>query len=143
MKRVWKSKEVINGWEGKPIRIQIADDPFDEESIVGVSDLTILGAMLVIANNYPCETLEDSSKKKAVKQALRDSIKTGLIELDGEEFKWLKTASEKICPKAWQDNANEVHDIITEGFRKENERFESKKKEGELQVVHSSAKKND
>lgn len=121
MKRIWRAREVIKGWEGKPIRIQIADDPFDDESDVEVGDMTIFGAMLVIANVFKCETLDDSSKKKAIKQALKASVKSGRIELEAEEFKWLKAASEKVSPQAWQDNANEVHDIITEGFKKENE----------------------
>ncbi len=121
MKRVWKAKEVIKGWQGKPIRIQMATDPFDEEDNVEVGDMTIFGAMLVIANNFTCETLEDSSKKRELKKALKVSLKSGRIEVEGEVFKWLKTASEKVCPRAWQENANEVHDIITEGFKKDNE----------------------
>mgnify|MGYP001596292251 CR=1 FL=1 len=131
MKRVWKAKEVIKGWEGKPIKIQMADDPFDENSDVEVGDMTVFGAMLVIANNFTCETLDDASKKKSLKQALKASVKSGLIELDAETFKWLKNASEKVCPRAWQDNANEVHDIITEGYRKENElsKLQPKKKD--------------
>jgi len=128
VKRVWKAKEVIKGWEGKPIKIQMAEDPFDEDSDVEVGDLTVFGAMLVITNSFPCETLDDASKKKSLKQALKASVKSGTIELDGEVFKWLKVASEKVCPKAWQDNANEVHDIMTEGFKKENEPPESKGK---------------
>ena len=123
MKRVWKAKEVINGWTGTPIKIEKPDDPFDEEEKeTKLGKLTILDAMLVISNLFRCETLEDSSKKKALKQALKASMKSGLIELEGEVFKWLKTASEKASPLAWQENANEVHDIITEGFRKENEK---------------------
>ena len=121
MKRVWRAKEVIKGWQGKPLKASLSDDPFDEDAEVEVKDVTVRDAMLIIANNFPCETLDDASKKKALKQAVQVSMKTGLIELDGEVFKWLKTASEKVCPKAWQDNANEVHDIITEGFKKENE----------------------
>ncbi len=128
MKRVWKAKEIIKGWEGKPIRIQIAADPFDDEDNVKVGDMTIFGAMLVIANNFACATLEDSSKKRELKKALKASVESGRIELEGEVFKWLKTASEKVCPQAWQDNGNEVHDIITEGFTKENEPSESAKK---------------
>lgn len=127
MKRVWKAKEVIKGWEGKPLKINKNDDPFDEESDMNLGEVTIFDAILVIVNNFPCETLEDSSKKKAIKQAIKTSMKTGLIELEGEVFKWLKTASEKVCPRAWQDNANEVHDIITEGFKKENEPSGEKK----------------
>ena len=141
MKRVWKAKEVIKGWEGKPIRLQIADDPFDEESDTEVGDMTIFGAMLVIANvaqigGRPlCETLDDASKKKLLKQALKASMKTGLIELEGEVFKWLKGASEKVSPVLWQDNANEVHDIITEGFKKENEPSEpAGKKKGKKEA---------
>ena len=134
MKRVWKAKEVIKGWEGKPIRIQIADDPFDEESDVEVGDMTIFGAMLAISNiqqiggEILCKTLDDSSKKKSLKQALKAAMKSGRIELEIEVHKWLKGASEKVCPIVWQDNANEVHDIISEGWRAENEPSESAKK---------------
>jgi len=128
VKRVWKAKEVIKGWQGKPLKAELDDDPFDEDSDMGLREVTVRDAMLIIANNFPCETLDDASKKKSLKQAIQSSMKTGLIELEGEVFKWLKTASEKVCPKAWQDNANEVHDIITEGFRKENEPSESAKK---------------
>ena len=128
MKRVWKAREVIKGWEGKPIRIQIAGNPFDDESDVTVGDMTIFAAMLVIVNLFKAETLDDSSKKKAIKQALKASLGTGKIELEAEGFKWLKVASEKISPQAWQENGNEVHDIITEGFAKENEKAHPPKK---------------
>lgn len=134
MKRVWKAKEVINGWEGKPIRIQIADDPFDEDSDVEVGDMTIFGAMLAISNiqqvggEILCKTLDDASKKKSLKQALKASMKTGLIELEPEVHKWLKGASEKVSPVVWQDNANEVHYIIDEGFKRENEPSKSARK---------------
>ncbi len=136
MKRVWKAKEVINGWEGKPIKIQKPDDPFDEEEAanVEVGDMTIFDAMLFISNinqigsKQLVETLDDASKKKSLKQSLKASVKTGRIELEGEVFKWLKTVSEIVCPIAWQDNANEVYDIITEGFKKENEDEPSKSK---------------
>ena len=134
MKRVWKAKEVIKGWEGKPIKIQMSDDPFDEESKVEVGDMTIFGAMLAISNvqqiggEILCKTLEDGSKLKALKKALKASMKSGLIELEGEVFKWLVYASEKVCPLAWRDNSNEVHDILTEGFKRENEPSKSKAK---------------
>ena len=122
MKRVWKAKEVIKGWNDKPIRINKTDNPFDDEdNTLEMGDLTIFDAMLVISGSFRCESLEDSSKKKAVRKALLAAMKSGVIELEGEEYKWLKAASEKVCPQAWQDNANEVHDIITEGFKKENE----------------------
>jgi len=122
MRRTWKPGDVIRGWLGNPIKIVKSDDPFDpEDKAVGERDLTVFDAMLVVVNMTRCETLEDSSKSKALKQALRASRESGKIELEGEIFKWLKSASEKSCPLAWQDNANEVHDVITEGFRKENE----------------------
>jgi len=120
MIRIWKAKTVIKGWDDKPIRIQIADDPFDEESTMKVGDLTTFSAMLVVANTFPCEDLEDATKKKNLKKALKVSLKSGKIELDAEVYKWLKTASERVCPRAWNDNANEVHDILTEGYDKAN-----------------------
>ena len=122
MKRVWKPKVVIKGWEDKPIKIQKADDPFDDEDDkVKVGDMTVFDAMLVIAANFKVETLDDATKKKGLKKALKESQKTGRIELDSEVFKWLKTGAEKVCPVAWQENANEVYDILTEGYVKENE----------------------
>ena len=121
MKRVWKTKEVIKGWEGKPIKISIAEDPFDEDSDVEVGDLTVFAAMMVVSNLCKVETLDDASKKKMLKQSLKASIASGKIELEAEVYKWLKAASERVCPQAWQDNANEVHDILTEGYRKEND----------------------
>lgn len=131
MKRVWKAKEIIKGWQGKPIRIQMADDPFDEESDVEVGDMTILAAMMAISavqqigQEVICKTLDDASKKKSLRQALKAAVETGRIELEVEVHKWLKAASEKVSPLLWQDNANEVHDIITEGFRRENESSKS------------------
>lgn len=124
-KRIWKAKDVIKGWQDKPIRIQQFEDPFDEDSIVEVGDMRVLDAMLVIANRFDCKTLDDASKKRTLKKALLASVKTGRIELEPDIYKWLKVASEQVCPMAWQDNANEVHDIISEGFRYENEPSES------------------
>lgn len=149
MKRVWKAKEVIKGWEGKPLTAQKAENPFDEDSDVSVGELTIFDAMFLISNisqignEVLCKTLEDASKKKSLKQALKVAKKTGLIELEAEVFRWLKTASEKVCPMLWQDNANEVHDIITEGFKKENEPSKSAgKKEGKEGKDASPAEKS-
>ena len=122
MKRVWKANQVILGWEGKPIKINKSDNPFDDEDTdYNLGDLTTFDAMLVIVNQMSVETLDDSSKKKAVKQALKAATPKGKIGLEAEGYKWLKAAAEKVCPKAWQDNANEVYDIITEGYVKENE----------------------
>lgn len=128
MKRTWKAKEVIRGWRDKPLRIQKTEDPFDEESTgVEVGNMTVFDAMIVITNTTQvagkllCTTLEDSSRKKSIKKALLASMKSGVIELEAEDFKWLKNISEIVSPVAWQENANEVHDIITEGFKKENE----------------------
>ncbi len=139
MKRVWKAEEVIKGWQGKPIKIQMADDPFDDESDEKVGDMTIFGAMCfisnlaVIAGKQLCNSLDDASKKKSVRQALHASMETGRIELEPEVHKWLKAASEIVCPVAWQDNANEVHDIITDGYRKENEPKSKKAKASEIE----------
>ena len=42
MKRVCKPKVVIRGWEDKPIKINKADDPFDDEDDkVKVGDMTV------------------------------------------------------------------------------------------------------
>lgn len=128
MKRVWKAKAIIKGWQGKPLKILQYDDPFDEdETSASVGDMRVLDAMLVIANRFECKTLDDASKKKQLKQAVMASVRSGRIELEAEVYKWLKTASEQVCPVAWQDNANEVHDILTEGYAKENEPSESKR----------------
>lgn len=120
-KRVWKSKTTIKDWRGDPIRITQFEDPFDDDSPSEVGDMRVLDAMLHIANSFPCKTLDDSTKKRSLKQALLKAVKTGKIEIEPEVFKWLKTASEAVCPASWQDNANEVHDIISEGFTYENE----------------------
>ena len=132
MKRVWKAKEVIKSWEGKLIKVQMAEDPFDEDSEAGIRSLTIFASMLIIANNHSCETLEDSEKKRLLKEALKSSVKSGRIELDSAVHKWLKAASVRVSPRAWQDNAEEVHRIIEEGYMKENEPSKPKsKKTGE------------
>ena len=134
MKRVWKAKEVIKGWQDKPLKATVPEDPFDEDSDVKLKEITVFDAMIIlcnvtsIGNEQICKTLEDGSRKKALKKALLASIKTGYIELDNEDFKFLKRVSELACPLFWQDNANEVHDILTEGFRKENEPSESASK---------------
>lgn len=128
-KRVWKAKQVIKGWDDKPITITKTDNPFDDEDTDSkVGSLTVFDAMFLITTNFKVETLDDSSKKKAVKQALLKASKSGKIELEPDIFKWLKAASEKISPIAWQDNANEVHDEIVEGFQYENEPSKSSKK---------------
>lgn len=133
MKRVWNAKEIIKSWEDKPLTAQISDNPFEEDAKAKLRELTIFAAMMIISNiavignENLCTTLDEADKKKALKRALKDSMKTGRIELESEVYRWLKTASEKCCPLLWQDNANEVHDILTEGFVKENE---PSKKEG-------------
>ena len=122
MKRVWKPKVVIKSWEDKPIKIQKPEDPFDDEDTkLKLGDLTVFDAMLVIANRFTAESLDDASKKRDLKKALKESRETGTIELAAEIYKWMKTGAEKVCPAAWQDNANEVYDILTEGYIKENE----------------------
>lgn len=127
-KRVWKAREVVKGWRGKPLRMQQLEDPFDDDSPSASADIRVLDIMLIIANGFGCKTLDDSSKKKALKQAVLASMESGKIELEPDVFKWLKTASEAVCPAAFQDNAGEVHDIITEGFSYENEPSKSAKK---------------
>ena len=126
-KRVWKAKEVIKGWNEKPIKITGFEDPFDEDSAPALREMRILDAMLLIVNRTDSKTLEDSSKKRALKQALVKAVKTGRIELEPDVYKWLKTASEAVSPTAWQDNGNEVHDIISEGFSYDNEPSKSAK----------------
>ena len=142
MKRVWKAKEVIKGWEGKPIRVTKPDEPFDsEDTSTEVCDMTVFDAMLVVANLSRVETLDDSSKKKTLKQSLKESQQSGEIELEAEVYKWLKAASEKVSPLAWQDNANEVHDILTEGFKKENEPSKSAAKKAAKEEADDKATK--
>ncbi len=138
-KRVWKNKTIINDWRGRPIRVQQFEDPFDEDSPMQVGDMRVLDAMLHISNSFPCKTLDDSTKKRSLKQALLASVRTGKIELEPEVFKWLKTASEQVCPVSWQDNANEVHDIISEGFTYDNEPSKSAKKTARKEEPDASA----
>lgn len=134
MKRVYKAKTVIESWEGKPLKAMIADDPFDEDSQAKMGELTIFAAMMavssvqVVGQEQLCKTLEDSDHKKALRMALKESVKTGKIELNAEAYKYLKYAAERVCPIMWQDNGREVADILTEGFAKENDPPKSKGK---------------
>ena len=120
-KRVWKNKTIINDWRGRPIRVQQFEDPFDEDSPMQVGDMRVLDAMLHISNTFPCKTLDDSTKKRSLKQALLASVRTGKIELEPEVFKWLKTASEQVCPAVFRVNGSIVYEFVKEGFAKSHE----------------------
>ncbi len=125
--RVWKAKDIVKGWRETPIRIMQFEDPFDDDSPAEVGDMRVLDAMLVIANRAEVKTLDAAGKARSVKKAVLKSVKSGKIELEPDVFKWLKAAAEQVCPLAWGDNANEVYDIICEGFQYDNESPKRKK----------------
>lgn len=126
-KKVWKAKQVINNWQDKPIKAQLSDDPFDENTEISVREMTVRDAMLIIANNFDCKKMEDSEKKRMLKEAIKESMKSGRIKLDHAVHKWLKAASEQVSPTVWQDNAEMVHAVIEEGGTLENEPSKSRK----------------
>lgn len=121
MKRIWKAKDTVEGWNSKPIRIPRPEDPDDDNSPVITADATVRDVMNLVASNAPYKTIEDSKEGRRVAEALEEAKKSGVIELDQGSHNWLKKASETICPQIFRINGEIVHDLIAEGYKRENE----------------------
>ena len=121
MKYKWNAKEVVNGWNGKPIRIPSQEDPYDEKSPIVVLDATILDVMQIIINNASYKTLEDSREGRRMAEALEESRKTDSIQIDQGTHNWLKKQSELISPQIFRVSGELIDNIIREGYRRETE----------------------
>lgn len=128
MDRTWKANTVIVGWNDRPLKLMQVEDPFDADGTEEptLRELTVLDAMLIVTNNYSCKTMEESEKKRLVKKALLKAGRKGSIVLDSSPHKWLVEIAKTVCPPVWQDNAEMVFDILSEGYAKVN----PKEKEG-------------
>ncbi len=118
MKYICKAQEVVNGWNGKPIRIRQPEDPEDERSANITVDATIYDIMQVIVFNAPYKTLDDSKEGRRMAEALEESRKSNFIEIDQGTHNWLKHQSEIVAPQIFRINGEIVDSLIREGWEK-------------------------
>jgi hypothetical protein len=121
MKYKWNAKEIVNGWNGKPIRIPVQEDPNDEKSPIKIMDATIRDVMLILANNASFKTLEDSREGRRMVEALEESRKTDSVEIDQGTHNWLKKQGEAIIPQVFRVSGEIIDNIIREGYRRTTE----------------------
>lgn len=131
MKYTWKAREIVNGWNGKPIRIPRQEDPDDEKSAVITVDATVSDVMHIIVTNSSYKTIEDSKEGRRLAEALEESRKSEVIELDQGTHTWLKKQSEAVSPQIFRISGEIVDELIRERYHRDNEITKAQKAQAE------------
>ncbi len=116
MSKVFKNI-ILNGYNGKPIKLQIRED---EGDVLESKEAKLDFILRIILNNAPLQTQQDSINGMRLAQSLDAAEET--IELDDGVHDWLKPIAEKLTPTIFRVNGNIVYVHVCEGFEKSHEK---------------------
>lgn len=110
MSKVFKNT-TIRGFKDKIIQLPVRKGDTDEVELV---DAKFAELLMVILNNAPIQTQNDSIQGMRLATAIESANKT--IEFEDATYDWLKPIAEKVTPQLFRINGNIVYKHICEGF---------------------------